>query len=169
MPSSSSSAAARSQRVVRGEDLDVISLSSQSDASSESGSEEETGSELSDALDSEGPRKKRKVSLDVEVDPVDDEPYHAPVVSSIQVPSRIKRKPTSTATAVKPDAEPQTTPGLVPIDPNTTFESLNLRPMLVSSLANMAIKRPTGIQKFCIPEVRERDLIQKVAGSSTDT
>jgi ATP-dependent RNA helicase DDX49/DBP8 len=152
MPSSSS--AARSRRVVRAEDLDVVSLSSQSDASSESEGEEETGSELSDALDSEGPRKKRKVSLDVEVEPVDDEPYTTPVVSSIQVPSRIKRKSTSTATAVKLDVEPQTTPGAVPVDPNTTFESLNLRPMLVSSLANMAIKRPTGIQKFCIPEVR---------------
>ncbi|KAK3332495.1 P-loop containing nucleoside triphosphate hydrolase protein [Cercophora scortea] len=49
---------------------------------------------------------------------------------------------------------------LAPLDANTTFESLNLRPWLVQSLANMAIKRPTGIQKASIPEIlKGRDCI----------
>jgi superfamily II DNA/RNA helicase len=46
------------------------------------------------------------------------------------------------------------------VDPQTTFESLNVKPWLVKSLNSMAIKRPTGIQKGCIPEIlKGRDCI----------
>jgi ATP-dependent RNA helicase DDX49/DBP8 len=49
---------------------------------------------------------------------------------------------------------------LAPTDPDTSFDSLGVRPWLVQSLANMAIKRPTGIQKGCIPEIlKGRDCI----------
>ncbi|KAK4990200.1 putative RNA helicase [Elasticomyces elasticus] len=47
----------------------------------------------------------------------------------------------------------------------SSFATLNVDPWLVASLANMAIKRPTGIQKGCIPEIlKGRDCI---GGSKT--
>jgi ATP-dependent RNA helicase DDX49/DBP8 len=43
---------------------------------------------------------------------------------------------------------------------DSTFASLNLSPWLVASLSTMAIKRPTAIQKACIPEIlKGRDCI----------
>ncbi|KAI6567946.1 putative RNA helicase [Pyricularia oryzae] len=49
---------------------------------------------------------------------------------------------------------------LAPTDQNTTFESLGVEPWLVQSLANLAVKRPTGIQKGCIGEIlKGRDCI----------
>ncbi|PHH91090.1 hypothetical protein CDD83_1718 [Cordyceps sp. RAO-2017] len=88
-----------------------------------------------------------------------------PVLSTIAAPSRVKRA-TATATAVGngPTTEPQPQPPqngiLAPTDPNTSFSALQVRPWLVQSLANMAIKRPTGIQKGCIPEIlKGRDCI----------
>lgn len=59
-------------------------------------------------------------------------------------------------------AIPQTSNGtvLAPLDSSITFSDLNVKPWLVGSLAAMAIKRPTGIQKGCIPEILEgRDCI----------
>ncbi|KAI0127694.1 ATP-dependent RNA helicase DBP8 [Xylariales sp. AK1849] len=158
MPTSTS--AAKKERASKAEELDVVSLSSQSDISSGSESDGEAGS---DSLDSDAPRKKRKISLAIEVDPIDDEPYQAPVISSIQAPSRVKRKGGNAPgppAAVNSDVGMQTTPAAVPVDPNTTFESLGLRSWLVQSLGTMAIQRPTGIQKACIPEMlKGRDCI----------
>jgi ATP-dependent RNA helicase DDX49/DBP8 len=49
----------------------------------------------------------------------------------------------------------------------TSFASINVAPWLVASLASMEIKRPTGIQKACIPEIlKGRDCI---GGSRTGT
>lgn len=117
----------------------------------------------SDSLDSDSPRKKRKVSVDieVEVDPVDDEPYHAGIISSIAAaPSRVGRKTGATAKGTQApvassdlDLVTDTTPANVPLELDTTFESLGLRPWLVQSLSNMAIRRPTKIQKETIPEI----------------
>lgn len=163
------------------DDFEVASFSSQSgdatdDASANEGSvqddsdqddSDQDGSDPgsdsgadSDSLDSDAPRKKRKVSVDVEVDPVDDEPYQAGIISSIQAPSRVRGKNDAKAPpkAAPPqpaslEIGPETTPANVPVDPNTTFESLGLRPWLVQSLSNMAIKRPTGIQRETIPEI----------------
>lgn len=145
------------------EELEVHSLSDQSDASNESEDEGDATSD-SDALDSDAPRKKRKVSVEMEVDPEDDEPYQASVISSIQAPSRIGRRtaqPLNTASQSLPlDTDPAPAATSVPVDPYTTFEALKLRPWLVQSLSNMAIKRPTGIQKACIPEIlKGRDCI----------
>ncbi|XXG96755.1 Cytoplasmic GTPase/eEF2-like protein (ribosomal biogenesis) [Hypoxylon texense] len=136
-------------------------LDSQAESTSESESEAE-----SDSLDNNASRKKRKLSIDSSPAAVADLG-----TSSINVPSRIKRKTAgagSGAAAVQtklpeglpPAAIPLNTPVAAPVDRNTTFESLKLRPWLVQSLANMAIKRPTGIQKACIPEIlKGRDCI----------
>lgn len=78
--------------------------------------------------------------------------------------SRIKKK--DNQTEVKKD-EPRPDPatakdaleaGVKGTD--STFASLNLSPWLIGSLSAMAIKRPTAIQKACIPEIlKGRDCI----------
>lgn len=51
------------------------------------------------------------------------------------------------------------------VDGSLSFASLGAAPWLIASLANMAILRPTGIQKGCIPKILEgRDII---GGSKT--
>ncbi|OLN83700.1 ATP-dependent RNA helicase DBP8 [Colletotrichum chlorophyti] len=130
-----------------------------------SGSESE-----SDYLDSPASRKRRRTEApaqpdlpDLNDEDDDDEELKA-VVSTIQAPSRIKRSAAVVAAAgqtTQTRRPTPTQPGIsAPTDPNTTFSSLNVRPWLVQSLANMAIKRPTGIQKGCIPEIlKGRDCI----------
>ncbi|KAF4870326.1 ATP-dependent RNA helicase DBP8 [Colletotrichum siamense] len=130
-----------------------------SSSANSSGAESE-----SDYLDSPGSRKRRRTEPPaaeiIDEDDDDDEEELKAVVSTIQAPSRFKR-------AAVPEQAPKTvlpTPSqnaiTAPTDPNTSFSSLNVRPWLVQSLANMAIKRPTGIQKGCIPEIlKGRDCI----------
>lgn len=134
---------------------------SEGEADRRSGSNSEADSD-SDSLDSDAPRKRRKHSPKREgnEDGDEDEDDLPRAPASFSAPSsRIKR-----TAAVEPVSKPsvvQNTPKEVivgsgttaPIDPYTTFDSLNVRPWLVQSLANMAIKRPTGIQKGCIPEI----------------
>ncbi|KXJ94689.1 P-loop containing nucleoside triphosphate hydrolase protein [Microdochium bolleyi] len=110
----------------------------------------------SDSLDSSSSRKRRRLSPGPAVDPA----------SLFSAPSRIKRRdgPAPRAAPAKlPEADPTPAPVssvTAPVDIKTTFESLKLRPWLVQALANMAIKRPTGIQKMCIPEIlKGRDCI----------
>ena len=87
----------------------------------------------------------------------------------MNVPSRVRRGPAKVhAQEQEKEQEPLTSDRLLqssqkvlaPTDPDTSFESLGVRPWLVQSLANMAIKRPTGVQKGCIPEIiKGRDCI----------
>ncbi|KFY12589.1 hypothetical protein V491_06722, partial [Pseudogymnoascus sp. VKM F-3775] len=99
-------------------------------------------SEDSDSLDSTSSRKRRRVA------PVDSDGEEEAPLSTVAVPSRIKSsRPTSAASKAAP------LPILAPVDQNTTFDSLGLKPWLVNSLSSMAIRRPTGIQKGCIPEI----------------
>lgn len=139
---------------------------SKGEASGSSGSGSDSHSD-SDSLDSDAPRKRRKHSPkhDVEEDGSDqDDLPKAPV--SFSAPSRIRRKaagePAPKAFVVQEVSREVVvgTGTTAPIDPHTTFDSLGVRPWLVQSLANMAIKRPTGIQKGCIPEIlKGRDCI----------
>ncbi|KAK0389332.1 hypothetical protein NLU13_2907 [Sarocladium strictum] len=149
-------------------------------SSSESQSEAE-----SDFLDNPASRKRRRTSpsppgseegsaelegedgggkLDEDEDEDDEEEEELQrVLATIKAPSRVNKaaaKPTTGANeANDPTPQPQN-PILAPTDPNTTFESLNVRPWLAQSLKNMAIHRPTGIQKACIPEIlKGRDCI----------
>lgn len=122
-----------------------------SNVSSQSGSESDlSASDISDSdsLDSQTSRKRRKIS------PIQDD--DEPAVPSISVPSRMKPRIS--------DKEEQSISNhgaiLAPTDPQTTFSALNVKPWLVGSLGAMAIKRPTGIQKYCIPEIlKGRDCI----------
>ena len=112
----------------------------------------------SDLLDSASPRKRRRTSPA----PSDDAGPKI-IKSAFNVPSRITRKlQADKVEATRPSApEPQPESRVTaPLDANTTFESLGLRPWLVQSLANMAIKRPTAIQRESIPMLlKGRDCI----------
>ncbi|KAH7350014.1 P-loop containing nucleoside triphosphate hydrolase protein [Plectosphaerella cucumerina] len=137
----------------------------------ESRSDHSSGDE-SDYLDDTSSRKRRRTSppaVPAGADSDDDDEEIKAIISTIQAPSRIKRA--AVASDQKPSGpQPQTAPeetaplpprGITaPTDPNTTFASLGVRPWLAQSLASMAIRRPTGIQKGCIPEIiKGRDCI----------
>lgn len=107
----------------------------------------------SDSLDSTASRKRRKISSgQIQDDDQDD----TSIPSRIPLLSRVKaRIGGNVDNAIAP-----TNAILVPTDSQTTFESLHVKPWLVSSLNSMAIKQPTGIQKGCIPEIlKGRDCI----------
>jgi ATP-dependent RNA helicase DDX49/DBP8 len=132
-------------------------------AASDSESDASSRASDSDSLDSVSPRKRRRTSP-APIDDDDDEDPVPIVKSAFNVPSRIKRKPQaeSKVEAARPsDPEPEPASRVTaPLDVNTTFESLGLRPWLVQSLANMAIKRPTAIQRESIPMLlKGRDCI----------
>lgn len=154
-------------------EVEIVSNDDDSRDENDDISEEEDSD--SDSLDSSAPRKRRRISPEPEEDDKnqiededDEEPLRAPV-SFISAPSRIKR---NNASDVKKDA-PKLKEEVVsqdddvfggattaPTDPSTSFESLGVHPWLVRSLSNMAIRRPTGIQKGCIPEIlKGRDCI----------
>lgn len=130
-------------------------------------SEEESDS---DSLDSNAPRKRRRVSPQPVDDDEDDDEEDTPrvPVSFVSAPSRIKKtaapdaqaKPQKPGNEDAPPADVLQGATSAPVDPNTSFESLGVHPWLIQSLSNMAIKRPTGIQKGCIPEIlKGRDCI----------
>ncbi|KAG6296840.1 putative RNA helicase [Claviceps aff. purpurea] len=131
----------------------------------------------SDYLDSPASRKRRRTSPPVshassdandagdandENESESDQEHLQAILSTIKAPSRVRRAADGAADSLKrpqTDVQPQNRI-LAPTDPNTSFSSLQVRPWLVQSLANMAIKRPTGIQKGCIPEIlKGRDCI----------
>lgn len=100
----------------------------------------------SDSLDSGESRKRRKLS---------------PTVNTSQffkssAPSRITKK-------LHQNTEPNLRPteaNLTPSGQTVSFASLGVKPWLVRSLGSMSIKKPTSIQKECIPEIlKGRDCI----------
>jgi ATP-dependent RNA helicase DDX49/DBP8 len=113
-----------------------------------------------------GARKRRKTS-DSEAQS-DSEPEPAPKSSTIAAISRVKPakghqsiQPTSKIT----DAVPGVSENIG--KEKISFASIDVAPWLVASLSSMEIKRPTGIQKACIPEIlKGRDCI---GGSRTGT
>ncbi|KAI9679832.1 MAG: putative RNA helicase [Caeruleum heppii] len=85
-------------------------------------------------------RKRRKLSPPPDRDPV----YTAPRVK-YKIQAVLDRSLSS------PVVPPAAGKNLEP--PTASFASLGVQPWLVSSLASMAITRPTGIQKGCIPRI----------------
>ncbi|KAF2107419.1 hypothetical protein BDV96DRAFT_506222 [Lophiotrema nucula] len=102
-----------------------------------------------------GSRKRRKVTPPEEEDNIPRQP--APAIS------RIKAKQTGQLIR---RADDDSVAAAVSAKETSTFADL-VSPWLVASLAAMEIKRPTGIQKACIPEIlKGRDCI---GGSKTGT
>lgn len=101
--------------------------------------------------------KRRRLSESDE-----DDEYVAP--APLPTLSRIKKKDETTK---KPEAaeeeDPITIRDALEIGlraEESTFGALNVSPWLVGSLTTMAIRRPTAIQKACIPEIlKGRDCI----------
>jgi ATP-dependent RNA helicase DDX49/DBP8 len=112
----------------------------------------------SDSLDSVGSRKRRRIAP---VDEDDEDETDRPRIAISTLPSRINKSKASTASDLSSLITEVPNNGiLAPTDPDTTFASLDVKPWLVGSLTNMAIKRPTGIQKGCIPAIlKGRDCI----------
>lgn len=128
---------ARSTTIKQSEEASGSSLHSNSESGADS--EASGDSSDSDSLDSQASRKRRKIS------PFQDD---QPQFRTLSVPSRVKSR-------INREVDTYTNPGAIfaPIDPQTTFSALDVKPWLVGSLGAMAIKRPTGIQKHCIPEI----------------
>jgi ATP-dependent RNA helicase DDX49/DBP8 len=103
-------------------------------------------------------RKRRKVSSDGESSDADA----APTLSAPTI-SRVKAKGIKNA----PDGEAAPEPVISKVSENATFASIKVAPWLIASLSALEIKRPTAIQKACIPEIlKGRDCI---GGSRTGT
>jgi ATP-dependent RNA helicase DDX49/DBP8 len=133
----------------RASDRQAPSSSEQSDSDSTSDAAGKHSASESESLDSQGSRKRRRLSPVDDEDEDEDEPF----VPRLAVPSR---------TARSQPTESRSSNGkiLAPTDPQVTFAALDVKPWLVGSLGAMAIKRPTGIQKHCIPEILQgRDCI----------
>jgi ATP-dependent RNA helicase DDX49/DBP8 len=111
-----------------------------------------------------GARKRRKLSPS-EDSASEDEAPAAPTPLPTATISRVKAKkdgapPTARASGIFQNA-------VVPRKQALTFASIDVAPWLVASLASMEIKRPTGIQASCIPEIlKGKDCI---GGSRTGT
>ncbi|KAH4116888.1 ATP-dependent RNA helicase DBP8 [Parastagonospora nodorum] len=108
-----------------------------------------------------GSRKRRKTSSDSESNTAP----RAPTATSI---SRVK--PAKDRAGHQAASRVAVSKASVPEEngkEKVSFASIDVAPWLVASLASMEIKRPTGIQKACIPEIlKGRDCI---GGSRTGT
>lgn len=90
-----------------------------------------------------------------------DDGYVAP--APLPTLSRIKKKDDTKKPEATDDEEPVTIKDALEIGlraESSTFGALDVSPWLVGSLTTMAIRRPTAIQKACIPEIlKGRDCI----------
>lgn len=97
----------------------------------------------------EGPSKKRrKISTDSDYSAT--EPI-APISTSSRIKSRKQDLQPSNPEGIE---HPTVLNGKV-VDSQASFASLLVAPWLLTSLAAMEVKRPTGIQKGCIPKILE--------------
>ncbi|KAF2437220.1 ATP-dependent RNA helicase DBP8 [Karstenula rhodostoma CBS 690.94] len=107
-------------------------------------------------LEQNGSRKKRRMS-----------PVEQPKQQPLATTSRIKAKQTATPSRVQDGSRAPAAPETSNAAERLSFASLDVSPWLIASLASMEIKKPTGIQKACIPEIlKGRDCI---GGSRTGT
>lgn len=108
-----------------------------------------------------GSRKRRKTSSDSESDTASRAPATTPI-------SRVK--PAKDRAGLQAASRVAASKAIIPEGngkDKVSFASIDVAPWLVASLASMEIKRPTGIQKACIPEIlKGRDCI---GGSRTGT
>ncbi|KAL8943859.1 MAG: hypothetical protein Q9211_000826 [Gyalolechia sp. 1 TL-2023] len=110
-------------------------------------------------IDQWSPRKRRRFSPDDQSSEGQSAIALGPVISRIRGP-----KPSDPGAHPGELKKPAISNGKA-VDASLSFATLGASPWLIASLANMAITRPTGIQKGCIPKILEgRDVI---GGSKT--
>ncbi|RAO64441.1 uncharacterized protein BHQ10_000453 [Talaromyces amestolkiae] len=102
------------------------------------------------------PAKRRRVSVSSNDSEDSNTENYTPIAPLPNI-SRIKKKSDVSSISNVPSAEEPVSSrdardiGLQVTD--STFATLNVAPWLVKSLSTMAIRRPTAIQKSCIPEI----------------
>jgi ATP-dependent RNA helicase DDX49/DBP8 len=112
-----------------------------------------TPSEYDDDVQQPVPKRRRLSESDDDVPP-HQKVYHAP--------SRVQASKLQPVDHPTPSTHSSTISTV-----NSSFEALHVSPWLIKSLSAMQIKRPTAIQKACIPEIlKGRDCI---GGSRTGT
>ncbi|KAL8806833.1 MAG: hypothetical protein Q9182_001093 [Xanthomendoza sp. 2 TL-2023] len=106
-------------------------------------------------------RKRRRLSP-----PQDEQPSSKPVAVVPPSISRIKLRSKSVVAEPHPSdlKKPIISNGKT-VDASLSFATLGAAPWLITSLANMAITRPTSIQKGCIPKILEG--MDVIGGSKT--
>jgi ATP-dependent RNA helicase DDX49/DBP8 len=101
------------------------------------------------SLEQNGARKRRRLS-----------PSENVTQAPLTITSRIKAKQPAQASNAQNNSGSIAAQDAASSTEKTTFASINVAPWLIASLASMEIKRPTGIQKACIPEIMKgRDCI----------
>jgi ATP-dependent RNA helicase DDX49/DBP8 len=116
------------------------------------------GNDLDQNLSQERASKRRRLSVSS-----NDSYTAAPTPAPLPTLSRIKKKaPKDTTTESKED-NPVLIKDALEIGLNaeeSSFKRLNVAPWLVGSLTTMAVRKPTAIQRACIPEIlKGRDCI----------
>ncbi|KKY19758.1 putative atp-dependent rna helicase dbp8 [Phaeomoniella chlamydospora] len=130
-------------------------------------SSDSASSVASDFEDHDNHRSPKRRRVDSESSEEETEPL-ATADESFFAPSRIRRDD-ALAQQSEPEGweDPEAPPPVTSIQQDTTFSSLGVSPWLVASLSALQVRRPTAIQKACIPELlKGRDCI---GGSRTGT
>ena len=111
-----------------------------------------------EAIKNNTSRKRRRLSSEPDIES-DGSPIEAPAPAPFTI-SRIKPKLSNRTLQNPADIQyPIVSNGKV-VDSKASFATLDVSPWLIASLAALEIKRPTGIQKGCIPRILEgRDVI----------
>ena len=106
-------------------------------------------------------RKRRRLSHDSEELSSED---FLPAINAVsRVKPKLDRAP-STPNPAGQIAKPTVNNGKV-VDSEASFATLDVAPWLIASLAAMEIKRPTAIQKGCIPQILQG--LDVIGGSKT--
>ena len=140
-------------------------------ASEDSDSEASSSISVSDTEQQENhtraPKRRRLSETpddddDDDDDEEEDKSYTAP--APLQTTSRIKKKDTtSSQPAPKTESNPELIRDALEIglqEEESSFKALNVAPWLIGSLTTMAVRKPTAIQRACIPEIlKGRDCI----------
>ena len=114
-------------------------------------------SPIYEAVEENASRKKRRLSSERNLDLDDSVAEEAPAPSTS---SRIKPRLSDQIPKNPADIQHPTVSNGKVVDSKASFATLNVSPWLIASLAALEIKRPTGIQKGCIPKILEgRDVI----------
>lgn len=96
----------------------------------------------------DGPsRKRRKLSLG------SNSPVAEPAPPVARTTSRVKPRNAAVTAQHSADIEHPTVLNGKVVDSKASFATLDVAPWLIASLGAMEIKRPTGIQKGCIPKI----------------
>lgn len=158
---------------------DSVSDISDNESVASSSHSEDAGSNDSDSGEDTSAHQKRSLKRrrrgsdaslllpDDDEEEDEEEEELPPARPLIQTTSRIKKKVDTQQATQQQTTEPEPVTvtealnaGMSNGNAASTFASIGLSPWLVRSLSNMAITRPTAIQKACIPEIlKGRDCI----------